>query len=72
MKVLEKSQIGWREMLIPNLPKLISKVIDGKASGIMVTPWWLNQKWLPIMTQLLVEYPIILPQKKATLTPPLQ
>ena len=48
--------------------KSISKIIEEKASGIMVIPWWPTQNLFPMMTQLLVDYPIILRQKKATLT----
>ena len=41
--------------------KLISKIIQEKASGIMVIPWWPTPNWFPIMAQSLVDYPIILP-----------
>ena len=51
--------------------KSVSKIIQEKASGIMVIPWWPTQNWFPVMAQSLVDYPIILPQKKATLTLPL-
>ena len=43
-------------------------VIQEKASGVMLIPWWVTQNWFSIMTQLLVVYPIILPKKNATLT----
>ena len=31
-------------------------------------PWWPTQNWFPIMTQSLVDYSIILLQKKSTMT----
>ena len=51
--------------------KSISKIIQEKASGIMVIPWWLTQNWYPIMTQSSADYRMILLQKKTTLTLPL-
>ena len=50
--------------------KSISKIIQEKESGIMAILWWPTQNWFLIMTQSLVDYPIILPQKKATLILP--
>ena len=69
--------MSWTKLKFYTFPsfslvaKSIPKIIQKKASGIMVIPWWPTQNWFSIMTQSLVDYPIILPKKKATLTLPL-
>ena len=63
------TKLKFYAFLLFNLvAKSISKIIQEKASGIMVIPWQLTQNWFLIMVQSLVVYPIILPQKKPTLT----
>ena len=46
------------------------KIIQDKATGIMVVPMWPTQLWYPIMTSLLVLSPITLPPSKNLLSLP--
>lgn len=52
------------------LGKVIQKIQNDKAHGILVVPYWPTQPWYPQMTKLLVTEPILLPKKKDTLTLP--
>ena len=44
--------------------QVLQKIIQDKATGIMVVPMWLTQSWYLIMTSLLMLPPITLPPSK--------
>ena len=48
----------------------ISKIVQDRATGIMIIPYWTSQYWYPTMQSLLVKDPIILPQIKTLITLP--
>ena len=48
--------------------QVVADYISRIFNESIVIPWWPTQNWFTIMTQLLVDYPINLLQKKATLT----
>ena len=50
--------------------RALQKIIQDKATGIMVVPMWPTQSWYPIMTSLLVLPPINLPPSKNLLSLP--
>lgn len=39
--------------------RMLQKIIDDKAEGIVVVPFWISQPWYPIFKALLVDEPII-------------
>ena len=46
--------------------QVLHKIIQDKATGIMVVPMWPTQSWYPILTSLLVLPPITLPPSRNT------
>ena len=50
--------------------QVLQKIIQDKATGIMVVPMWPTQSWYPILTSLLVLPPITLPLSKYLLSLP--
>ena len=48
----------------------LSKIIKDKLTGIMIIPEWPTQYWYPIMMNLLIANPAILPQFKTLITLP--
>ena len=48
----------------------IANIVQDKAMGIMIIPYWTTQYWYPAMMNLLVKEPIILPQTKTLVTLP--
>ena len=50
--------------------QVLQKIIQDKATGIMVVPMWPTQSWYPILTSLLVLPPITLPPSKYLLSLP--
>ena len=46
------------------------KIWKDRPTGIMITLWWGTQFWFPLILQLLLDFPVQLPQTKNTLTLP--
>lgn len=50
--------------------KCLRKIIDNKAQGIMVVPYWPNQPWYPLYISLQIAKPVhFLPQSQLLLSP---
>lgn len=52
------------------LGKVIQKIQNDNAQGIVITPNWPTQPWYPQMMTLLVEEPLVLPKRKDMLILP--
>ena len=52
------------------LTKVLAKIRNDKALVLLIAPVWTTQNWYPLLLQLAVEQPIILPQKDNLLTLP--
>ncbi|XP_011685561.1 PREDICTED: uncharacterized protein LOC105448593 [Wasmannia auropunctata] len=42
------------------LPRVLRKIINDEAVGIVIVPWWPSQSWFPLFKRLLTSSPIIL------------
>ena len=52
------------------IAKVLQKIINEKATGIVVVPYWASQTWYPLYKQLLINEPLILePNRKLLLSP---
>ena len=52
------------------IPRVLQKVQKEKATLILVTPMWNSQPWYPLLLQLCIAKPILLPSQKDLLTDP--
>ena len=50
--------------------KTLKKVNEDKATGVVVVPHWTTQPWWPYLSNMLIDFPLILPRRKKTLTMP--
>ncbi len=48
--------------LLSLIPRCVQKIIQGKATGILITPFWTTQTWFPQVLQILFDQPWILKQ----------
>lgn len=54
------------------VPRVLRKIVDDKAEGILVVPWWPSQPWFPLFQRLLLGEPLILHPTKDLLISPLR
>ena len=54
------------------IPKVLQKIQEEEATGLLVVPCWPTQPWWPLVMRLLVQEPLVLPRKKHTLFLPQQ
>lgn len=54
------------------IPRVLRKIINDKAEGILVVPWWPSQPWFPLFRRLLASEPLILGPSKTLLSSPLR
>ena len=54
------------------IPQVLQKIEQDQAQAIMVAPLWPTQSWLPKLTKLLIQEPVLLPQEPQLLTLPHQ
>ena len=52
------------------IPRVLSKVIQDRAAGIIVVSFWPTQVWYPAMLEMLVSTPILLNSRKSLLVLP--
>jgi len=52
------------------LPRTLRKLMDDKATGTLVVPWWPSQAWFPLFCRLLLSEPLILPPNQSLLSSP--
>ena len=57
-----KGVIGYAYPPIVLIPKVLQKIQEGGCKIILIAPFWTRQPWFPILTQLLVDYPVRLPE----------
>ena len=50
--------------------QVLQKISEEKATGVMVIPYWPTQSWWPYLTNMLINYPLMLPSTQTTLTLP--
>ena len=68
--------VSWSEKQFYCFPpfscvlRVLQKIIQDKATGVVVVPMWPTQSWYPILTSLLVLPPITLPPSKNLLSLP--
>ena len=63
--------VNWSEFFFYAFPpfslvlKTIAKILEDKATGIIVVPFWENQPWFPLFKRLFLNKPIVFyPNKK--------
>ena len=49
---------------------VLTKLRQGKVTGIIVIPYWTTQYWFPMMLEMLTEHPLLLPNQKDTIQLP--
>ena len=49
--------------------KVLTKALQEQAILILITPLWKGQSWFPVLTTMLVDYPILLPNSAEVLLP---
>ena len=73
---IDAFSISWNRTNICCFPpfscilQVLQKIIQEKAEGILVVPNWATQPWFPLLEQVLVKQPILLPPSKQTLVLP--
>ena len=70
--------IDWSQMkgyafpLFNLIPRTLMKVINDNANIVLVAPVWQTQHWWPLLLQLTVQLPVLLPAPPTLLTRPVQ
>ena len=54
------------------LQRVLQKISDEEATGLLVVPNWPTQIWWPYLMHMLIDFPVILPRKEDTLYLPAQ
>ena len=49
--------------------KVLAKVSQEQATLILITPLWKGQSWFPVLTTMLVDYPVFFPNRAEVLSP---
>lgn len=68
--------IKWNQFYFYAFPpfsiitKVIEKIIQDKATGILVVPHWPSQPWYPVFKKLLIQSPLKFPPRKFLLLSP--
>ncbi|KYQ48231.1 hypothetical protein ALC60_12730, partial [Trachymyrmex zeteki] len=52
------------------LPRVLRKIVDDKATGMVVMPWWPSQAWFPLFCHLLASEPLFLLPNRLLLSSP--
>ncbi|XP_011858159.1 PREDICTED: uncharacterized protein LOC105555726 [Vollenhovia emeryi] len=52
------------------IPRVLRKIVDDRAEGILVVPWWPSQPWFPLFNRLLISKPLIFSPSKDLLSCP--
>ena len=52
------------------IPRVLSKVKQDSAEGVIVVPFWPTQIWYPVMLKMLVSTPVLLNSRKSLLVLP--
>jgi H2-forming N5,N10-methylenetetrahydromethanopterin dehydrogenase-like enzyme len=49
------------------IQRVLQKIVEEKATGLIIVPYWPTQTWWPYLMKMLLTHPIILPRGNATL-----
>ncbi|KYN21158.1 hypothetical protein ALC57_06474 [Trachymyrmex cornetzi] len=52
------------------LPRVLRKIVEDKATGTVVIPWWPSQAWFPLFCRLLLSKPLVLSPNRSLLSSP--
>ena len=52
------------------ISRVLSKISQDEAEGIILVPYWSNQVWYPVMLKMLISTPILLNSRKSLLQLP--
>ncbi|XP_040178560.1 LOW QUALITY PROTEIN: uncharacterized protein LOC120912608 [Rana temporaria] len=44
------------------IPKVLLQITSQKATVVLITPWWPTQPWFPLLMELAIDYPRLLPR----------
>ena len=70
---IDAFSIDWSDLkfyafpAISVIPRVLSKVKQDSAEGIIIVPFWPTQVWYPAMPKMLVSTPILLNSRKSLL-----
>ncbi|KYN22429.1 hypothetical protein ALC57_05173 [Trachymyrmex cornetzi] len=70
--------IAWGDLPFYAFPpfilisRVLRKIVDDSAEGILVVPWWPSQPWFPLFQRLLISEPIIFDPAYDLLSAPLR
>ena len=73
---IDAFSIDWSDLKfyafppISVIPRVLSKVKQDSAEGIIVVPFWPTQAWYPAMLKMLVSIPVLLNSRKSLLVLP--
>ena len=71
--VVDAFSINWKDIMFYEFPpfsvlgRVLSKIKEEQASGILVLPLWSTQPWFPVMLDLLVAHPWHIPPDSTNL-----
>lgn len=74
--VIDAFTFSWQTLYYYAFPpfilfsRVLRKIIDDEAVGVLVVPWWPSQPWFPLFCSLLIENPIILSPSYTLLSSP--
>ena len=75
-KFIDAFTIDWSRLkfyafpLIAITSRVLSKISQDEAEGIIVVLYWPNQVWYPVMLKMLISIPILLNSRKSLLQLP--
>lgn len=52
------------------ISRVLRKIINDEAEGILIVPWWPSQSWFPLFRRLLIFEPLLLHLSKSLLFSP--
>ena len=75
-KFIDAFTIDWSGLKFYAFPpiaiisRVLSKISQDEAEGIIVVPYWPNQMWYPVIRKILTSIPILLKSRKSLLQLP--
>ncbi|KYN11264.1 hypothetical protein ALC57_16592 [Trachymyrmex cornetzi] len=55
-----------------SIPKVLRKIVDERATGVLLVPWLPSQLWFPLFVRLLFSESLILPPSHSLLSSPVR
>ena len=75
-KFISAFTIDWSGLKFYDFPpiaiisRVLSKISQDEAEGIIIVPYWQNEVWYPVMLKMLISIPILLNSRKSLLQLP--